>query len=1037
LKKIVALAVVILAVLVFAKYYQLQTVGILESNTYAVTDNQITQSLFSDQVPPEKAVLEPTVAESLTPLYELGGNLFLGERKNKLNNAYPLFVNDAVALMNVNNSAKLITEDFERKNTYYGLYVSDGLSFNADKQRADAETFILLELANKLYINARPMEVHTICGDVLIPMNGVVNFQEDAIRYYTLEKGKFHYKEIPRVDEQTWVRFAGKKYPYYDFLIGLGKLKEPSGQARPALQEEEAPPEIPEREEEEGKAQEEPVEPAESPVLKPEAPEKTKASFRKPRLSMTDFRVNSIQRTAETTLSIHDPSGVLTGAIQVIIRDEKGNAQSWTFTNYAEAQKGILQPVAFFDNLENGMTYTAYGTYSYIDADGQKQTEFFGWKTFQVEERLIYFFDLLEIKEEPEPEPEFVPVKPQVSCEPFVASIYDLHSTLTIHERGSLVTGGIRFEVYHDERMYMRKTVSASGELTLGPLPPATEFKIIGYITYLNEYKIKVEEKFFEQTIATLPLDQLEPMSLSFQNGKIFYDRIQIVDLCFVDDPADSNRKIGAGTIPYVAKIAVLIDNNTYGLKPAQISAMQEGGKVEYETPAVLRSNQKYRYRIVCLDRFGNELPLTEPAEGETHTCKAPPKAIIRLTTNEVANTELTVEIENKDHVEAQNYRIALYDINDHLIHTVRRTEGGEDSEASTHHDLPEDGGKITFTNLSAGAAYTAVVYADYDLDNGEGIQENMEIGRIRFTTLSISALGYAIFTTEVTELTDQEATLTISLDKNRTNPQLQFLLDKVTVLITGPDGEEIMTVSLTEEELARFVAGDGEPFQIELENLLSSTEYGITILAEVEQGGEIHDIKTSNSIDGFKTLKTEPEVVISSYFSISNAIELYDVIINDPDGAILSHVNLLVTDSYGRVVGSRILQANTLYETLVFPKLIKNEMYTFTFVATEFNKGYDYTTFETLYELKPVYQIINENKLAGEIGLQSLDEITGDNDHYLAKLRVQISDETQLLLEEPYYTIKVFKEEEQVDALVYDIEPAGSDVDRYFHLSG
>lgn len=1032
MKKVISLAVVIIAVLLFAKFYQLKTVGILENSTYALTDNRITQSLFSDEVPPEKAVIEPTKAESLTPLYELGGNLYIGERKNKLNNAYPLFVNDATAIMNINNSAKLITENFERVSSYYGLYVSDGISFNADKERADAETFILVELANKLYINAQQMEVHTIRGDIQVPMNGIINFQEETIRYYTLEEGQFHYKEITQLDEQAWVRFADREYAYVDFLKELGKVRERSGVGKPGKKEDPLPEKTePDDEESEVPQDEGQGDQGSTPVVKPDAADLPKPSYHKPRVTMTDFKVNQLKKTAETTLSIHDPTGVLTGVIQVVLHDPKGNVQRWTYADYAEAQQGVIQPVAIFAGLESGMTYSAYGTYTYLDENGQKQTELFGSKTFRVEEQLIYFYDL--IKEEPEPDPEFTYIKPQISCAPFVADIYDLHSTLTIEERGSLVTGGIRFEVYRDERLIMRKTVAESGEFAIGPLPPATEYQVVGYITYLNEYKLKVEEKLLEQTISTLSLEELAPMSLAFQNGEIFYDRIQLIELCFADDPMDSSRKIGSTTIPNVAKIAVQVEGNAYSLKTAQISAMQEGGKIEYETPAVLRSNRVYQYQIICSDRFGNELPLTEPAVGETHTCKAPPKANIRLTGNAVANTELTVDIENKDEVQTQNCRIALYDLNDNLIHTVRKTEGGEDSDAATHHALPEDGGKIAFTNLSTGEAYSAVVYADYDLDNEEGIQENMEIGRIRFTTLPISALGYAIFTTEITELTDSGATLGISLDKNRTNQSLQFLLDKVTVLITGPDGEEIQTISLTGEELARFVAGEGEPFQIQLENLSSATEYTLTILAEVEQGTEIHEIKTSNNMESFKTLKAEPEVIISSYFSISNAIELYDVMINDPDEAILSNVNVLVSDSYGRVVGMSILRANTPYETIVFPKLIENEMYTFTFVATEFNKGYDYSTYETLYELKPVYEIINENKLAGEIGLQSLDEISGNEAHYLAKLRVKISDETQLLFEEPYYTIKVFKEEEQVDALVYDIEPAGSDVDHIF----
>jgi len=476
LKKVISLAVVIIAVLLFAKFYQLKTVGILENSTYALTDNRITQSLFADDVPPEKAVIEPTKAESLTPLYEAGGNLFIGERKNKLNSAYPLFVNDATAIMTINNSVKLITEDFERVNSYYGLYVSDGISFNADKERADAETFILLELANKLYINAQQMEVHTICGDIQIPMNGIINFQEETIRYYTLEEEQFRYKEITKLDEQAWVRFADREYPYLEFLKELGKLKERDGERKPGEKEEAPPVEIIEEDDEESEVpqDEEQEERGKAPAVKPDAAAKpAKPSFQKPRVSMTEFKVNQVKKTAETTLSIHDPSGVLTGVIQVVLQDAQGNMQRWTYADYTDAQQGVIHPVAAFTGLESGMTYSAYGTYTYWKANGQKETELFGFKTFYVEEQLIYFFDLP--KEEPKPELPYV--KPQISCAPFVASIYDLKSTLTIQEPGSMVAGGIRFEVYRDDRLIMRKTVSESGEFTIGPLPPDTEYQ--------------------------------------------------------------------------------------------------------------------------------------------------------------------------------------------------------------------------------------------------------------------------------------------------------------------------------------------------------------------------------------------------------------------------------------------------------------------------------------------------------------------------------------------------------------------------------
>jgi len=1031
LKKAIALAIVIVAALLFAKFYQLQIIGFLENSTYVLTDNQITRNLMQDDIEPKKASVEPEKLEAMAPLYELAGSLYAGEQKSKLNTAYPLFVNDSAALLNINDSAKLITDDFRSVNSYYGLYVSDGVSFNADKERADAEEFILLELNNKMHINTKQMEVHTICGDVQIPMNGIINFQEDSIRYYTLSDGQFHYGRIKNIDEQALVRFDDREYPYFEFLQKLGKLNK--GTFSGGLAELEPPlpdqPKISEPEKDE-KQQEGDSGDTETPSDGKKDSANAKApSYRKPRVSMSDFRLDLQEKLASTTLTIKDPAGALTGEIQVTLTAKDGTSQVWIYTDYTEAQPEGTNAIATFKELVKGQEYSATGTFTYLDKNGQKQAETFGPKTFMMEE-----------KKDPEPEtqlyyyeqePDSPNKKPVITCEPFSADIYDLQSILTIKEQGSLVAGGIRFEVYRGERLYMRKSVSAAGEVKIGPLPPGTEYKVIGSFTYLDQYNLKVEEKILEQTISTLSLDKLAPMTLSFKNGKIFHDRIQLIDLSFADDPADSTRKVGSATIPYVAKIAVQIENSAYSLKTAQINKMQEGGKVEYETPAVLRSNREYEYTLYCYDRFGNELPLTAPAVGKTHTCKAPPKAVIRLTGNEVAHTELSVQIENLDYVQMQNCWLLLYDLEGNLVPAIIQMEDGGNSPSATQHALPENGGKIVFTNLPAGEVYSAVVYCDYDLDNGDGMQLNQEIGRTRFTTLAISALGYAIFDTTISELTDTSALLHIALDKNRTNQSLIFLLSKATITITAPDGEELKAISLTGDELQNLT--EGNPLEIQLEHLLGATEYQITITAEVEQGSVIYDIKTSNKNDTFKTLKTEPQVLIPSYFAVSNSIELYDVLIDDPGETILSNVNLLVSDSYGRIVGMSILQANTPYERLSFPKLVEDETYTFTFIAAEFNNGYDYTTYRSLYQLTPIYQIKNENQLFGKIGLRSLDEIAGDTRHFNAKLRVEITDEKNLLVDNPRYIIKVFQEGEAADTLVREIEPIGSDVDTIF----
>ncbi len=1041
MKRIIALAAVIIAVLIFASYCQPKIIGFLDNDVFAITGNALSRNLLKEEVLPKKATIEPKEFKALEPLYQLGKSLYVGEKRSKLNIVYPLFVNDSSALLNLNDQAKLVTPDFRCMSTYYGLYVSDGVSYNTDGERADVEEFILQQLQNKMYINTKVMQVHTIRGNFQVAMNGIINFLKDSIRYYALEDGKFYYHQIKYMDEQARVTFGDWEYPYYEFLDKIAKInKDPtfSGelkvpqQAQDQIEELERP-EIEQPETEKDKQKEKEKEGAEpTPPKKPQASGSKASAYYKPQVSMSDFFVDFDERVAQTELTINDPSGALFGEIQVCLfagdadLDEGEVLDIWVTTDYDLAKDNVIYQVARFMELERDKEYIASGKFTYLNKEGEEQWETFGPMSFIVSEEISSEFTEWDVFVKPE-DKEKTNKKPVISCTPFSASVYELKSTLTIEEYGSLIGRTVRFEVYREKQLYMRKALNESGEIKIGLLPPGTEYKVIGFYEYLNQYNLKEKEIIIEQTVSTLSLDILAPLKLTFENGEIFHDKIQLKNVSFADDPTDNAKKVGQTTLPYVAKIIMRV-NNDYSFWPTQITEMRAGEKIVYETPAVLKSNKKYDYTLLCYDRFGNELSMTESAEGQAHTCKTPPLASIRVEKNEVANIVLSVLIDNNDSVEMENCRISIINAEGNLIPTIIKTEAGGESSAKTQHVIPKKGGKIAFINLPAGEVFSACVFCDYDLDNEKGMQRNVEIGKIHFTALSIPALGYAIFDMEMEELTENEALLNIALNKNRTSESLLFLLSKVRVVITDPDNKEIYSISYTGKELQRLK--DGETLSIQLEDLMSTTEYKIELKAEVEQGSVIYDIKTANKFNVFKTLKQEPEVDIPSYFTVSNSIELYNVRINDPHGAILSTVNLLVSDSFGRLVGTSVLNANTTYEKLSFPKLVENETYTFTFIAIEYNQGYDYTTYQSLYQLQPVYEIKNENKLAGKIILQGLDEVAGDDQHFQAKLRVQINDEQGLLSDEPQYIIKVYKDGEEVDTFRREIDSVSSDFD-------
>ncbi|MDR0350180.1 MAG: hypothetical protein LBH64_01350, partial [Coriobacteriales bacterium] len=218
MKKVIALAGVIVAVLLFALLSRFNPIGYLDFTSLALTNNEIERNLAADEVPEDAQVIQPTLFDTFAPLWERAGAFFAGDDKIQLNPVFPIFANDATALMTLNDSAKLITDNFDRIGTYANLIISDGSSFNLDRQRADEEDFILLALPNNIFINARDMHV----GGESVIANSALYFTPTSIRMYVLDQGAFHYRRIDNLSETSTISFGDRLYNYYDLLRNLG-----------------------------------------------------------------------------------------------------------------------------------------------------------------------------------------------------------------------------------------------------------------------------------------------------------------------------------------------------------------------------------------------------------------------------------------------------------------------------------------------------------------------------------------------------------------------------------------------------------------------------------------------------------------------------------------------------------------------------------------------------------------------------------------------------------------------------------------------
>ena len=907
MKKVIILAVVIVAVLVFALFNQLRSLGMLEEDAYAITDDLVTRNLKSENLDAVAGEIELAKFNALDEIYERGGNIFVGQEKTMINNVYPLYVNDSAAVLNVNGKSSLINAEFEKVSSYFGLYVSDGTSFNADRQQADLDDFILLSLPNGIFVNVKNMSVRSE-GTSSVALNSIISFKPEYIAYYEPKEGTLIYNRITGLDEDSWIRLGDYDYNYHDFLRKLG-----------IVQDKPVPLVTPEEE-----ITEQPT-----PIITP-----------KPKES---------QPLPAPEAPVPPSSEVAPPAVP----------------NY---------------------------------------------------------------------------VKPVVTCEPFSAQVYGIGATITVYDPVARIKNGVRFELFRNgTELFSRKAVTSSGPFTVTPLPPDTTFKVVGTYAYYDENNRLIEETVLEQTIRTLPISMLEPMELGLVNGELFHNKIQVKDIVFAGSPM-----VGKDTVQYVRKIIVNVGDNVLNFDQDKLTVMKTGATATFETPPVLRSSTQYAYTFVCLDRYGNVLPLTKEAKGETATCKMPPKATLSIIRNEVLNNEIGIAISNMDNAQMGNCHVKIFnEITGEQIAFSADTGAGLSVPALSC-AIPDEGANIKLPDLPVNTALRIRVYSDYDIEDNNGRKTGMEIGSLRLLTVDIKTLGRVFFSTTVDALMDEEARLGLTLDKARTHDILELLLTNVQVsAVNTVTGETDATVKISGQQLESLKAGT--PYSVIFTGLASMTEYKLIVEAQVTYYDKIYEVNTYNNVETFKTMRKEPRVDYMGVTATANFIEIYNVLINDPDGALMEDdVALSVTDSIGRIIDSRILKPNTEYDALSFTKLKPNELYKFTFTAVQYNNGYDLRTYERMKRLEPVIEIQTIDGVSGKITLRGLGyepQGAAGTSRMRAKLRVELDDKNNELMPpsgRSEYFLKVYRSGQLADTRTYTISSRPLDdrfdivVDRY-----
>ena len=545
-------------------------------------------------------------------------------------------------------------------------------------------------------------------------------------------------------------------------------------------------------------------------------------------------------------------------------------------------------------------------------------------------------------------------IKPEVTAEDFKAEVYTAKSTLTIRDPAGRIIEAPTFEIYKDGKIYLRRTFNKSGEIQITGLVPETDYEIVGKYVYLNENGQKVENTFYEGTFATKGYEELGSIDIQKENGEIFSNKIQLTKVKITSD-------LNAEVIKGISQVEIETGEIRTVLKNNQVNSLLRGEEITIETSEGLKSNSKINYAIKFYDKNGIELKVNN-GEGETRTSKEAPVAKVSIKEQDIVSVTLRLNLTNKDNVELENYK-----------YIVTRPNGEKVKEER----LAENEKEILLNDLDQNQYYKISIYADYDLNDNKGKQENVELGNLVFATQPISTLGSLELIVENKELTSTTSTISYKIDEDRTDKRLIQILNELTINIK--DGENIVkTDILSGEEISNLQqAGTKE---IKYENLQSNTTYTIEITGNVQLGNTQENIQVTYNYKEFTTLKNPAKVEIINQFVTGNLID-FDVRIEDIDKSVLNNtVRMELREENNNLISLEELTTNEDYVRKTYEKLEANKKYKLRFIADQYNEGSTDSTYKANYLIIEI-EIITEPGVSGEIGLTELTrKATGKN---------------------------------------------------------
>ena len=760
--------------------------------------------------------------------------MYAGSERIWTDEALPFYVNKGSAIMFMLGNAKLYNAEFETMNSFTGMYLTDGVSYNYDKTQADEESWLFAGLTNGLFVNVQGMKVEIPGKTFSVPMNSILYMDEENFRFFQNDGEGLSYSELPSTS-MAQVTIGGQTFSYEALLQNLGILKsQGASDFSPKTDEEEAETLIPE----EGAS----------------APSSDTAQEDTEDISEEEYPLQPAPseegRTEESTEN---------GAADQEASDNGGENDSDSSQEGGSSQPGGQDPDQAPDAGEGG----GGGSQGGEDAGGANQDGAGDSGETDDSEDSV-----------PGEEVKLPFVVPTASLSDLSTDIYNLSGMLTV-EDPSYALKRMTLELYwvpsdedgnsagnvSDQSKYQlmyRRTYKAGGAFTIDNLPPNTTIYIRGTLTYYTEgleTKTDVFYDSFENRVTTLPMSTMDPVYVDFDSsasGEYYLqNQIRIHNLRISGPNQNVLKKISKAIVRVTAydrdgngsqetaqssdlAISSLILQRDYFYREEGLEYLSD--IKQFSVPA----NSRIDYEIEFYDLFGNRLtnlvmgyqenqvPEEDKslkvvggsgdfeAVGTTYTCRNMPTVDVVTLTSE--NTQSAIE--NLSFQLTLNDRHEAVKKDSLLTLMLYRGDAGEDSAPLQTVELKAEElvspKRVTFDNLTAGQEYQLRIYGTYDLQDNYGEYTNALLSTAEAATISLSSFGRVNYTlssshVKTTEQTEETGTVYESATAQKVTAAVNFrtteaglfdydYVDHIQVDMTKTGSEEAVLTGVLEK---------------------------------------------------------------------------------------------------------------------------------------------------------------------------------------------------------------------------------------------